>query len=416
VCGHLGFPNQPAIENNFVQLRLAEGDEVVAKSLPPRSDTAQRVEWDLTQHSGKRGYLELVDRLDLNAYAWLAVARFEPPVVQVPSVSPASVVDRQVAAASVVASLNLPELRQVLLELVSDRDADWRARQAAAVACLARTERPLLAALCALLAQSSLEPSLREEIAAAVSVRDAEGDGEGDGKLLAKVMQAAPAREQRQVADALAATAAGSAKLLQLVERGHAAARLLQDRVIRQKLAAHGVADLDRRLAKLTASLPTVNVELDRLIDERRRAFASQRIDPQRGQEMFAKHCAACHQVRGQGSLVGPQLDGIGNRGAERVIEDVLDPNRNVDATFQVSILTLADGRVVTGLVRREEGEHLILADQQGKEFTVPKAHIEERSQTNTSLMPANVPELIKPDEFYDLIGYMLTLRAAQSK
>ncbi len=410
LCGHLGFPNKPAIENNYAQLRLAESNEILAKVLPPRNDKAQRVEWDLTAHAGKHGYVELVDGLDLEAYAWLAVARFEPPVVEVPPTSPASLAGRQIAAANLAMSLKLAELREPLLRLVADGDTDWRARKSAAQACLADTQRPLLVAMCALLAESSVDLALREEIAAAVS----QPASEVEGKLLARLMQSAPAREQRQVADALAATAAGGVELLQLVERGHAAARLLQDRVIRQKLAAHSIADLEARLTRLTASLPAVNAELQRLIDERRREFVNVRPNAQRGQELFAKHCAACHQVRGQGALVGPQLDGIGTRGADRVIEDVLDPNRNVDATFHVSVLTLTDGRVVTGLVRREEGGNLILADSQGKEFPVLRADIDERSLTNTSLMPANVPELLKPDEFHDLIGYLLTLRAAR--
>ena len=50
----------------------------------------------------------------------------------------------------------------------------------------------------------------------------------------------------------------------------------------------------------------------------------------------------------GSGGLVGPQLDGIGNRGLERLVEDVLDPNRNVDRAFRTHLLTLKNGDVIT--------------------------------------------------------------------
>ena len=216
----------------------------------------------------------------------------------------------------------------------------------------AQHPRPLLAAVCNVLTESAVEVSLREEIVSHVSKTDVDINGE----FLSRIMQSVPAREQRQVADTLVTSAAGGAELLRLVERGQAAARLLQDRGIRQKLNALGMENLEARINKLTEALPPANIELQRLVDERRRLFRNSSPDPAHGQEVFRKHCGICHQAQGQGVLLGPQLDGIGNRGVDRVIEDVLDPNRNVDATFHVTVLTLVDGRVVSGLIRREEG------------------------------------------------------------
>ena len=130
-----------------------------------------------------------------------------------------------------------------------------------------------------------------------------------------------------------------------------------------------------------------------------------------RGRELFAKHCAACHQVQGKGAVIGPQLDGIGNRGIERVLEDVLDPNRNLDAAFHVAVLVLSDGRVLTGLPRRKEGKSLILAGRDGKEFSVLERDVEERRTSKTSIMPDNFSTVIQPDEFPDLLAYLLSLR-----
>ena len=42
--------------------------------------------------------------------------------------------------------------------------------------------------------------------------------------------------------------------------------------------------------------------------------------------------------------------------------------NRNVDQAFRTTILTLNNGQSLTGLLLKEEGEVLVLADQQGKE------------------------------------------------
>ena len=106
--------------------------------------------------------------------------------------------------------------------------------------------------------------------------------------------------------------------------------------------------------AGLTAKLPPANAVLDALIVDRRRGFARAATSAERGLTVFTKHCATCHQLEGKGSLVGPQLDGIGNRGLDRLLEDLLDPNRNVDVAFRTTTLRLIDGRVLSGLVRRE--------------------------------------------------------------
>src|SRR6185436_5785269 len=127
------------------------------------------------------------------------------------------------------------------------------------------------------------------------------------------------------------------------------------------------------------------------------------------GAKVFTQNSAICHQLDGQGALVGPQLDGIGNRGAERIIEDILDPNRNVDHAFRYSTITLKDDRVITGLQRREEGEILVFADATGKEISVPRKDIIDRRESDSSLMPDNFSEIISPEDFNHLLAYLLS-------
>ena len=105
---------------------------------------------------------------------------------------------------------------------------------------------------------------------------------------------------------------------------------------------------------------------------------------------------------------MGPQLDGVGNRGLERIVEDVLDPSRNVDPAFRPSLITLKDDTSITGLPRREAGEVLVFVDSTGKEITVPKKEIVERRESQLSLMPSNFGEALSAAEFYDLMAFLL--------
>ena len=70
----------------------------------------------------------------------------------------------------------------------------------------------------------------------------------------------------------------------------------------------------------------------------------------------------------------------------------------------------------IAGLPRREEGQTLIVADSTGKEIPIPKAQIKRQVPSNLSLMPSNFGEILKPDEFNDLMSYLLKHRRKVSR
>ena len=164
-------------------------------------------------------------------------------------------------------------------------------------------------------------------------------------------------------------------------------------------------------LAKLLEGLPKIDERINQLIATRAAEFAKASPNAERGVAVFQKNCAACHQIAGKGNRVGPQLDGAGNRGVERLLEDVLDPNRNVDVDFRATILALDDGQVANGIIVREEGPVLVLVDSKGAEQRIAKSKIEQRTQTKLSPMPANVAEQLSPQELNDLLAYLLKQR-----
>jgi putative heme-binding domain-containing protein len=405
ICGHRGHPDEPARDGNRVELRLADG-RVVRVAWPPRNDRAQRISWDLDAFAGRTGSLELVDELSADAFAWLAVARIEPAVVGLPELGPRTRIERQQAAVGLVESFgleqHLPELREILLD---DRCAPQIARATAQT--LARFhQQPIVEALAVCLSQPDVQSELRGEIrrTAAAGSKPAED-------LLRRAVQQIPYRVQQQLAAALTQNKQGAAELLQLVELGIASAHLLQQPALRAQLLASDVPEVQTRVQTILDRLPARRVELDAALAARRTGFQSQPHDASRGLLAFQKHCAACHRVGDSGAIIGPQLDGIGNRGLERLLEDLLDPNRNLDAAFHTSTLALTDGRVMTGLFRRQEGDDLIFAATDGKEFRLPAGHIEQQQTVATSLMPDNFATQLPEAELYDLLDYLLTLR-----
>jgi putative heme-binding domain-containing protein len=206
----------------------------------------------------------------------------------------------------------------------------------------------------------------------------------------------------------MAATRIGGEEMLASVKAGFMPARVLQEKLVLERLRAANIPNLDKQLADLTRGLPPADQKLAELIKQRTVKFTTAKLDKEAGAKLFTKHCGACHKIGEQGGKVGPNLDGIGVRGLERLLEDTLDPNRNVDAAFRARVLNLVDGTTKTGLMLRVEGEVLVMADDQGKEFRVPTKDIEKNRETSLSPMPANFGEVIPEAEFYQLMGYLL--------
>jgi putative heme-binding domain-containing protein len=94
-------------------------------------------------------------------------------------------------------------------------------------------------------------------------------------------------------------------------------------------------------------------------------------------------------------------------RGPERLLEDILDPNRNVDEAFRTTVAMLADGRVVSGLRVRDEAADVVFVDATGRELRVPQAEIEETTVTPLSPMPANMGDQLGEGALPDLIAYL---------
>ena len=228
---------------------------------------------------------------------------------------------------------------------------------------------------------------------------------------LIKGLAAAPQRLGLTIATVLAGSKTGAEKLLEAVAVGKASPRLLQERPVDVRLASAKIPDWKQRVAKLTQGLPPADQQIQDLLKTRHDRFAQAKKDPALGAKVYEKNCAICHILANKGAKIGPQLDGIGNRGLDRLLEDIIDPNRNVDQAFRQTTINLKNGQIVSGLLLREEGEVLILADSQGKEVRIEKKKVEERTLSNLSPMPANLVEQMPEADLYNLLAYLLLQR-----
>ncbi|HEX8523627.1 MAG TPA: PVC-type heme-binding CxxCH protein [Tepidisphaeraceae bacterium] len=398
LAGHNGYPNTTPPTKNLVRLRDVDTEKILAEAPVPRNDTAHLIAWDLHDYVARKAQLEIVDADTGNAYAWIAFARLEPAVVKMPPVQ-----QRLVKAAQIAAALKLDALKDQLHSAFTAGGNDLETRLAIGSALLSLGSEAALPQIAQTLQDASVPVDFRETVAAALG----SSRSHAAQNTLIDAFKTAPQRLQSALAKSLSASAGGAERLMSAIKDGQAPAGVLLEPGVRDQLAAANVANLDQRIGELTRGLPAPKMKLTKLIAQRIKSIDPAKASVQAGEQLFTKNCVVCHQIGGRGAIVGPQLDGVGKRGPDRLVEDILDPNRNVDPSFHYSIVTLKNGNVVTGLQRKDDGNTLTFFDGNGTEITVAKDQIKKRVETNTSLMPWNFGEVLSEADLNNLIAYL---------
>jgi putative heme-binding domain-containing protein len=312
--------------------------------------------------------------------------------------------ERQVTmGAELARQLKLAVVRPQLERVVTS-DKFPSARVAAIDACVACDPAASVPMLAALAGDSSQPMALRQKAAQGLG---AVNNGAAH-RALVSLLGAAPASLAGDLAAGLAGGKDAAEMLIAAIEFGQASAQVLHNPQVAVRLKQIANQDVQDRIAKLVASLPAADERIRILVGARIAGFSRANTDVAVGKQVFTKTCAACHKIGGEGTKIGPDLDGIGNRGAERLVEDILEPSRNVDQAFRTTLISTNDGRSVNGLVLREEGQVIVLADNQGKEIRVAADNVLEGTVSPLSPMPANVAEQLEEQEFYDLLAFLL--------
>jgi putative heme-binding domain-containing protein len=129
--------------------------------------------------------------------------------------------------------------------------------------------------------------------------------------------------------------------------------------------------------------------------------------DAQRGSAVFTQNCLACHQMQGQGYRVGPDLSGIASRPAAALLEDILDPSKEVSPDFINYTLITKGGQLLSGLLVSETATSIRLRRGEGAEDAVLRREIDELRASGKSLMPEGFEQTITPQDMADLLHFL---------
>ena len=132
-----------------------------------------------------------------------------------------------------------------------------------------------------------------------------------------------------------------------------------------------------------------------------------------RGAELYqSKGCANCHVIRGQGSVTGPELTGIGlRRSAEYLRESLVNPEATVPDNFMQVRVISKSGPGVTGVRLGEDSFTIQLRDYSGRLHSLWKRDLKEiLKERGKSPMPSYKDQL-NDAELTDMIAYLASLR-----
>jgi putative heme-binding domain-containing protein len=112
----------------------------------------------------------------------------------------------------------------------------------------------------------------------------------------------------------------------------------------------------------------------------------------------------------GEGEQIAPDLTGSNRDNLDYLLMNILDPSGVVPQAFKVSVIVLDDGRVITGVIGRDDGETVDIQTAKEK-VTIPKSDIDIVKPSDLSLMPDGLFEKLSKDEIRNLIGYLQSRR-----
>jgi putative membrane-bound dehydrogenase-like protein len=129
------------------------------------------------------------------------------------------------------------------------------------------------------------------------------------------------------------------------------------------------------------------------------------------GKLVFAKNCATCHRVAGQGVDVGPDISDTREKTRAQLLNDILNPNAAIDSNYIEYQVTLKSGKSLSGIIVTETGGSITLKRAENVVETVLRSDVDEVQSTGRSLMPEGLEKAITVAEMTDLLSFLKNWR-----
>ncbi len=142
--------------------------------------------------------------------------------------------------------------------------------------------------------------------------------------------------------------------------------------------------------------------------------------DASRGREIFlnnaAVYCQRCHKLDGQGGEVGPVMNGIAkDKSRDYLLEAVAVPNKQIAKGYESVVLSLLDGKTVTGVLKSKDKKEFVIITAEAKVIRVPVDDVESE-RPDKSAMPEDLVKKLSKRELRDVVEFLADLKEPEKK
>jgi putative heme-binding domain-containing protein len=111
--------------------------------------------------------------------------------------------------------------------------------------------------------------------------------------------------------------------------------------------------------------------------------------------------------LAGEGFALGPDLVTVKNSGREKMLVNILDPNREVRPEFVNYLVETSDDESYIGVVVSETATAVTLRQAFGKEYVIPRKNVRKMQSQGQSMMPEGIELGLTAQDLADLLSYV---------
>jgi putative heme-binding domain-containing protein len=128
------------------------------------------------------------------------------------------------------------------------------------------------------------------------------------------------------------------------------------------------------------------------------------------GAQTFRDACAVCHRFGSVGNDYAPDLTNIGRSTPRRdILRSVFFPDERVADRYLTTVLAMADGRSIRGLLVSETPQVLSLKTAEDPQpITVQVSQVRTRTTERNSIMPDDLPDRVGDQNLANVVAYLM--------
>jgi putative membrane-bound dehydrogenase-like protein len=136
-------------------------------------------------------------------------------------------------------------------------------------------------------------------------------------------------------------------------------------------------------------------------------AAATTRGDAVKGKVIFQERCSTCHQLKGIGAAVGPDLQAVKTNSREVILSNIIDPSREIAPKYQAYEAELNNGDSVSGFISGENQASITLKNAANIDNVIKRTDLKRLKPAQESIMPAGLEQGLNVQSMADLLEFI---------